>query len=76
MDSHNNAIVKGSLDATGLYRMDLEFIEKEAYMAATNNINIWHQRLGHLNYESLKIMGFKREEKFCEPSQRRSRSTN
>ena len=69
MDSRNNAIVKGSLNATGFYRMDLEFIKKEAYMAATNNINIWHQRLGHLNYESLKIMGFKGEEKFCEPCQ-------
>ena len=63
-------IVKGKLDGTGLYKMEMEFINKEAYLVANNDkIHVWHQRLGHPNYKALKAMGFKGKEPFCETCQ-------
>ena len=52
-------LVTGYKDSSGLYSMNMVTINQQSKTQANfTNINTWHQRLGHLNYDSLKVMGF------------------
>jgi len=55
-DKEGAPIVKGAIDESGLYKMELKGIRKYANLTRNENINTWHQRLGHLNHESLRLM--------------------
>lgn len=70
---NGSVIAQGRLDKeSGLYKMDLEFVGKEAHLSVKgSDANLWHRRLGHLNFHDLKRMGLDLtgEEKFCESCQ-------
>lgn len=51
-------IARGSRDLTnGLYRLESNNLESHIYvMDEDNSINLWHSRLGHVNFRTLHEM--------------------
>jgi hypothetical protein len=69
MNENGHVVTRGLLDEkSGLYKINLESIGKSTYLARSNtDINLWHRRLGHLNFQSLKEIGieFNGKQEFC-----------
>lgn len=54
-EKNGNLILDG-VKCNNLYKLNLHPVQVEANMAAQDSMQIWHERLGHVNYKTLKQM--------------------